>query len=571
MRRLWLPILIALGIPALAQNPQCPTRALGDKTNACASTAFVSNAITAFPIGTNYWTLSGTDIYNANAGNVSVGTSSHTGAKFNVTGGYASFVRGGMTLFVNPNFAAGNVFGNVSMNSADNMDFSISADDSHSEYFYMKHNGRVGFNTISPGGQVDVSNTSTTVPTVRATATSNAGAAGVEWIQTGTTAFNWSIPQNGATYANKFVLSYSGGSYPGTPLLGSDLNGNIALLANQYLNFGTTFGSGGYGLHSNSGAMQYKNSGGSWVNICQPGNICGVDYGVNCDGSTSMNTPLTNAINAVNTANATSPIGLYLPPGVCMVTPDSLPVLTASLYGPDTVFKSNSNVAGCLLTTKYLSKAPSITNDVYPTTFNFGGFVSSQTAAPGNETGLCIQGAIHTWFYVRKSILFVSGVLIDLTVDLTAQFTENYMMLKLDANTDGLHFTTSLGSTGFSVDANVFDLQTSYNNFRSIVYSDVGNIKGLTSNIFYLADVEIGQPNSFGVIFKGFSSGNILYTSAMRGKNGSGKYLSFDALACANTVVAPILSSWVGADFTNLCVAGVPDFNHYIIGSTVMP
>lgn len=33
--------------PSEAQNPTCPTRPLGDKTNACASTAFVQNAITA--------------------------------------------------------------------------------------------------------------------------------------------------------------------------------------------------------------------------------------------------------------------------------------------------------------------------------------------------------------------------------------------------------------------------------------------------------------------------------------------------------------------------------------------
>lgn len=44
--------------PAAAQNPTCPTRPLGDNTNACASTAFVQNAVVpctalgAFPVGT---------------------------------------------------------------------------------------------------------------------------------------------------------------------------------------------------------------------------------------------------------------------------------------------------------------------------------------------------------------------------------------------------------------------------------------------------------------------------------------------------------------------------------------
>jgi hypothetical protein len=44
--RLLLPLLLALGAaPAQAQNPTCPTRPPGDSSNACASTAFVQNAI----------------------------------------------------------------------------------------------------------------------------------------------------------------------------------------------------------------------------------------------------------------------------------------------------------------------------------------------------------------------------------------------------------------------------------------------------------------------------------------------------------------------------------------------
>lgn len=40
-------VYISLPTPGTAQNPTCPTRPLGDKTNACASTAFVANAIAA--------------------------------------------------------------------------------------------------------------------------------------------------------------------------------------------------------------------------------------------------------------------------------------------------------------------------------------------------------------------------------------------------------------------------------------------------------------------------------------------------------------------------------------------
>lgn len=46
MRKLFLALaLIFCASPALAQNPQCPTRPQGDSSNACASTAFVHSAV----------------------------------------------------------------------------------------------------------------------------------------------------------------------------------------------------------------------------------------------------------------------------------------------------------------------------------------------------------------------------------------------------------------------------------------------------------------------------------------------------------------------------------------------
>jgi len=52
MKRLLALLFLLIATPTAAQNPQCPTRPLGDNTNACASTAFVianggGNAITA--------------------------------------------------------------------------------------------------------------------------------------------------------------------------------------------------------------------------------------------------------------------------------------------------------------------------------------------------------------------------------------------------------------------------------------------------------------------------------------------------------------------------------------------
>lgn len=56
---------LVVTIPAWAQNPQCPTRPPGDSTNACASTAFVQNAV-------GIWVLVGNDIHNTNSGSVNI-------------------------------------------------------------------------------------------------------------------------------------------------------------------------------------------------------------------------------------------------------------------------------------------------------------------------------------------------------------------------------------------------------------------------------------------------------------------------------------------------------------------
>lgn len=63
MRKLLLALLLVSG-PAWAQNPQCPTRPAGNSTNACASTAFVTGAITTAT------TLTSAHIFVGNVSNV---------------------------------------------------------------------------------------------------------------------------------------------------------------------------------------------------------------------------------------------------------------------------------------------------------------------------------------------------------------------------------------------------------------------------------------------------------------------------------------------------------------------
>jgi hypothetical protein len=46
-----------------------------------------------------------------------------------------------------------------------------------------------------------------------------------------------------------------------------DVNGNIGLYSNMYINWGDIDGSTGYGFRDNSGALEYKNDGGEWVTL----------------------------------------------------------------------------------------------------------------------------------------------------------------------------------------------------------------------------------------------------------------------------------------------------------------
>lgn len=43
--------------------------------------------------------------------------------------------------------------------------------------------------------------------------------------------------------------------------------GDLGLAASSYLNWGSTIGTGGYGLRDNAGTIQFKNSGGSWADL----------------------------------------------------------------------------------------------------------------------------------------------------------------------------------------------------------------------------------------------------------------------------------------------------------------
>lgn len=53
--------------------------------------------------------------------------------------------------------------------------------------------------------------------------------------------------------------------------------------ASRYLNFGSTAGSGGYGIRDNAGTMQFRNSGGNWSNFLPSTGVTGITF---ADGTT---------------------------------------------------------------------------------------------------------------------------------------------------------------------------------------------------------------------------------------------------------------------------------------------
>lgn len=341
----------------------------------------------------------------------------------------------------------------------------------------------------------------------------------------------------------------------------------LSLAASSYLNWGATAGVTGYGIRDLAGIMQFRGSASAastWYNICGSGALCVTDYGVKCDGSTNDTTALSNAVTAANTAKVTLINPLT---GVCIITVGTVPTISYSFISPYAVYKSATNVTNCILTVSYQNQDTGISNNT-ATRFFEGGFASSQTGvAGGTEYGLCILKAIHAQIKVYMAINMGRGVNLDLSIDNTAQFTENYLYVKADSNSVGLYIKTS--AAGFSVDANVIDMASTFNNALAAIDFDVDATKGATSNYVFLQDIEIGQPNSFGVLCQQRCAGNWFFAPTLRGVNGTGKYFVFNhTISCDNTVLP--YGPWVAGSNTNNCTAVAPTTNRIIIG-TAMP
>ena len=92
------------------------------------------------------------------------------------------------------------------------------------------------------------------------------------------------------------------------------------LPADNYLNWDTVEGAPGFGIRSNSGVMEYRNSGGAWQNfLATPGGSPGIfnvlDYGAVGDGVTDETAAFQAAIAAATTGSI-----LYVPRGNYLIS-----------------------------------------------------------------------------------------------------------------------------------------------------------------------------------------------------------------------------------------------------------
>ena len=251
------------------------------------------------------------------------------------------------------------------------------------------------------------------------------------------------------------------------------------------------------------------------------------DFGAAGDGTTNDTTAITNAINYVNSNYLT----LTAPDGVYLVTAGTLPTITTSFIAPTAFFKAADLTDSYLLALDYTGAFPSISNDTAASVLDIGGFADS-TGSSYKGTGLLVKGAARAEITVRKAINLNYGVYIDGTNNPTKVIFENIFNLKIDSCNYNLYIAT--GSVGVDIDANTFNLGSSFNPTNALVTIAAGTI-GVHNNVFNTEILELGQTNSNGYVFNGATNNNRVFIyGGQRGLNGTGKYLKTDSNASNN-------------------------------------
>jgi hypothetical protein len=166
-----------------------------------------------------------------------------------------------------------------------------------------------------------------------------------------------------SNYWDEIAGSYMRPNYPGG-------EGLLIYGSNKYVNFGSTYGTSGYGIRDNSGTIEFKNSGGSWAGV-------GTGSGGGSGGSISTSSPLTAGLLIKSTAwntianIATSSLGLPqfsdLTGYLTSIYADS-PLSGSGTSGSHLIFTNPGYITSSALS-PYLLTANAFTQAIASTTF----------------------------------------------------------------------------------------------------------------------------------------------------------------------------------------------------------
>lgn len=301
---------------------------------------------------------------------------------------------------------------------------------------------------------------------------------------------------------------------------------------------------GGGGFMWDSGSAATDDSGtvikptavsgaGRWVRV-KTGEPNARWFGAVGTGSTNDTMSLSSAINAANAAGEP----LFVPYGLYLVTPGSLPTLTVGLHAPEAIFKAADNTDSWLLTVDYTTGRSGVSNDGPGWLFDVGGFVDS-TGSSNSGTGLRVTASVRNKFVIRKAINLNYGV--HLNIPAGNSCFENEFHIKTDSCNVGLQITTATDASAIPVDANKFYMGSSFNHNIAVVRINAGATPAnggpvgsdVHNNLFVHEMLEIPIYHSNGIVLTGYAINNQFIIYNQRGING-GKYATTDSNSTNN-------------------------------------
>jgi hypothetical protein len=105
-------------------------------------------------------TVGATDVMTLeDGGNVGIGTTNPTSQLHTYgTSNFHTHERSGKIIYVNPNYSATDLYGQVAMRGADSMGLSLSSDEADAKQLFIEVGGNVGIGTSNPSAKLSVSN-----------------------------------------------------------------------------------------------------------------------------------------------------------------------------------------------------------------------------------------------------------------------------------------------------------------------------------------------------------------------------------------------------------------------------